>query len=203
MLMASAAAAWAAAGTRSTAAAATGGRLGRLAAGAGGEDGQLFGQFFGTAFGAGRAFPTAGANQQFAVHPALLTMKLVNRHGGNIGRRRNFSNGATLFMKKGEASSPRPSPPQVCGGEGEESQRSTGAGAFVSKMSEDGSLPSAKWRGGLGRGGAFLWLPSRFSGLCGSLLSPALPSTSVWRGGRGSAWRFRSARSLISRGIRY
>ena len=97
--MASAAAAWATAGAGTAAAAAAGGWLGGLAAGAGGEDGQFFGQFFGTTFGAGRAFPALRANQQFAVRAALLTMKLVNRHGGNIGRREGLRNGAVSLRR--------------------------------------------------------------------------------------------------------
>ena len=72
-----------------------GGRLGGLPAGGGGKDGQLLGQFGGTAFRAGRTLPAAGTNEQFAVRAAFLTMELVNRHGGNVGRKSDFGNGAT------------------------------------------------------------------------------------------------------------
>ena len=84
-----------AAHTAGTGVAGAGGWLGGLAARGGGKDGQFFGQFGGTAFGAGRPFPAAGTNEQFAVGAALLTMELVNRHGGNVGRRNDFGNGAT------------------------------------------------------------------------------------------------------------
>jgi hypothetical protein len=94
-----------------------------------------------------------------------------------------------------------PSPPRS-GGEGEETHDSTDVGALVRKMAEDGSLPSTKWRGGLGRGGAFLSLPSRFNGPCGSLPSPALPSTSVWRGGRRNSRFDRRWRSCAQDGRR-
>jgi hypothetical protein len=55
-------------------------RLGTFTADAGGEDGELLGQFHGTAMGAFGAFPIAGANQNFAVLTALFAMKFVNRH---------------------------------------------------------------------------------------------------------------------------
>lgn len=94
--MASAAAARTA-GTATTAAAAAGGRRGGLPGDTGGKGGELLGQFFGTAFGAGGAFPTSRADQHFAVRAALLTMELVNRHGGSIGRRRAFGNDAVSY----------------------------------------------------------------------------------------------------------
>ena len=83
-----------------TAIAAARGRLGGWPADAGSKDRQFFGQFGGTAFRAGCPCPASGTNQQFAVRPALLTMKLVNRHGGNVGRRDGFGNEATLAMNR-------------------------------------------------------------------------------------------------------
>ena len=49
-----------------------------------GEGGKLFRELGGTALGAGRALPIAGAHEDFVVRPALFTMKFVNRHGVRI-----------------------------------------------------------------------------------------------------------------------
>lgn len=55
--------------------------FGASAAAARSEDRELLGKLFGAAMRTGRAFPLAGAHQDFAVSFAFGTVKFVNRHG--------------------------------------------------------------------------------------------------------------------------
>ena len=56
-----------------------------------GEGGELLGNFLGAAMRTLRPLPVGGADEDFAVVGALVTMKFVNRHGGKIvGGRQMF-----------------------------------------------------------------------------------------------------------------
>ena len=89
----------AAAATAATAAAATVTR-GSIAAAApgGGKHRKCLGQFLRAAVRARRSFPVAGTDEDFAVLPALLTMKLVNRHGARIIKPRQNSSAVRAFL---------------------------------------------------------------------------------------------------------
>ena len=50
----------------------------------GGENGKFFGQLGRTAMRASRAFPMAGANEDFTVSLAFFAMKFINRHENRI-----------------------------------------------------------------------------------------------------------------------
>jgi hypothetical protein len=72
-----------------------GSRRGRGRGGAGrggGEGGKFLRQFRRTTVRTFRAFPVAGADQDFAVRFAFTTMKFVNWHGGNLPGRRSLLN---------------------------------------------------------------------------------------------------------------
>jgi hypothetical protein len=76
-----------AAGTRHAGAGSRGRRGRGGARRGGGEGGKLLGQFRRAAVRTFRAFPGAGADQDFAVRFALPTMKFVNWHGLNLASR--------------------------------------------------------------------------------------------------------------------
>ena len=60
---------------------------GAITGDAGGKRRKFLREFGGTAVGAFRPFPIAGADEDFAVLIALLAMKFVDRHGEKITRR--------------------------------------------------------------------------------------------------------------------
>jgi hypothetical protein len=81
-------------------AAATHGARGFFARAGSGESGKFLGNFRGTAVRAFRPLPVGGADEDFAVVFALLTMESVNRHEVTLFRRAKISSAGFNFCQE-------------------------------------------------------------------------------------------------------